>query len=86
MEFQNSLAYIWIGTNVGTVYIYERQQCGQITRRTEIEQSGRNNLPWTPNDAGHGRETRDATQNSPDTENLVQIGHVLENNSLFKEM
>ena len=52
------------------LYLYERQQRDQVSRRTEIEQSGRNDLPWTP-------------QNAPDIENVVQIGHLLEDNSLF---
>ena len=46
------------------LYIYERQQCGQVSRRTEIEQSGRNYLPWTPDHTGNGRETPD-TKNAP---------------------
>ena len=37
------------------LYIFERQQCGQVSRWTEIEQSGRNGLPWTPNHAGNGQ-------------------------------
>jgi hypothetical protein len=45
-------------------------EVGGVSRRTEIEQSGRNDLPWTP-------------QNAPDIENVVQIGHLLEDNSLF---
>ena len=65
------------------LYLYERQQRDQVSRRTEIEQSGRNDLPWTPNHAGNGRETRDTTQNAPDIENVVQIGLLLEDNCLF---
>ena len=55
------------------LYLYERQQRDQVSRRTEIEQSGRNDLPWTP-------------QNAPDIENVVQIGHLLEDNNLFYKM
>ena len=53
------------------LYLYERQQRGQVSRRTETEQSGRNDLPWTPSHAGNGRETWDTTQNAPDIENVV---------------
>ena len=65
------------------LYIFERQQCGQISRRTEIEQSGKNDLPWTPHHTGNGRETRGTTQNAPDIENMVQLGYLLEDNGLF---
>jgi hypothetical protein len=32
-------------------------EVGGVSRRTEIEQSGRNDLPWTPSHAGNRRET-----------------------------
>ena len=37
------------------LYLCERQQRDQVCRWTEIEQSGRNDPPWTPNHPGNGR-------------------------------
>ena len=57
------------------LYIYERQQCGHVVTFLD--------LPWTPDHTGNGRETRDTTQNALDIENMIQIGYLLEDNSLF---